>query len=79
MNEGDLDRAARIMTGQTLYQMYAEPWWHLTFRCFVPRDEWPEAMKGVTDEEWPKCLPDEYERECIRAGLERARKMMEGS
>lgn len=78
MTEEDLDRAARLITGNTLYQMYAEPWWHKIFRYFVPRDEWPEAMKGVTYEEWPECLPDEREKERIRAGLERSRKMMEG-
>jgi len=78
MKDGCFGRAAKRCTGYTLYQMYAEPWWHKTFRCFVPRDEWPESMKGVTDEEWPECISDEREKKRIRAGLERARKMMEG-
>lgn len=67
-----------VSVGYTLYQMHSEPWWHKVFRCFVPRDEWPDGMKDETDDGWPECLPDGPEKDAHRTGLEKARRLMNG-
>ena len=73
-----MSRAAQATTGMMLYEMYAEPGWHMVFRTLAPKEDWPEEMKGETTDPWPDCLVDKKQAELIKSKLARAERMISG-